>query len=92
MIEFHDPRADVGTEQMPYNLILGNGDVTVALLANGFPDSDAFLEQIGSVLAEAAPGVRVRHWNKGNASIIANDAMLTDIETECDAAIAAYGH
>ena len=37
-------------------------------------------------------GIEVRVWNKGNASIAAPDAMLDEIQAQCDAVIAAYGH
>jgi hypothetical protein len=32
----------------------------IGLLANGFPDSEAFLGELGSVLAERVPGLDVR--------------------------------
>ena len=50
MLEFHDPRADVGVKLSPYTLGLDlprQNNAKVACLANGFPDSVAFLEKVG---------------------------------------------
>lgn len=96
MIEFHDPRGETATPEENYELShdLGpDGDgTTVALLANGFPDSDSFLEVVGKVLSERLPKLTIKHWNKGNASITVPEEMLSEIEAECQIAIAAYGH
>ena len=95
MIKFHDPRARIGVEiesyRLSYDVRTGDG-ATVALLANGFPDSENFLVQIGKVMQALVPGLKVKHWNKGNASIPANDEILDDIEATCQVAVAAYGH
>jgi len=95
MIEFHDPRAEVGVEVEPYTLgvdLAGGKDVTIGFLANGFPDSDVFLALVAEAVREVLPEVGAAHWNKGNASIAANDDMLGEIEDRCQAAVAAYGH
>lgn len=96
MVRFHDPRARVGTNLESYDLArdvrVDNGKgVVVGLLANGFPDSDIFMGKVGEVIAERLPGVEVRFWDKGNAGLPANEAMLGEI-AKCDVAIAAYGH
>jgi hypothetical protein len=65
---------------------------TVGLFANGFPDSVAFLEHVGAALTAALPGVGVRLWNKGNASALASEQHLGEIQAECTAVVAAYGH
>ena len=93
MVDFHDPRATTRVEKTPYTLgtAVGTG-VTIGLLANGFPDSDNFLEAVGTALKEQVPGITLKSWNKGNASVPASDDTLADIESSCDAAIAAYGH
>ena len=36
--------------------------------------------------------LEILSWNKGNASIPANDEMLEDIRGSCHAVVAAYGH
>ena len=43
-------------------------------------------------LEQLIDGIEVRVWNKGNASIAAPDNMLEEIQSQCDAVIAAYGH
>ncbi len=97
MIEFHDPRGDVGIEAESYDLSCditvnqGQG-MTVGLLANGFPDSDNFLTAIGDGLQRRLPNITIRNWNKGNASIPAPQHMLDEIKASCQVAIAAYGH
>lgn len=96
MITFHDPRGEVATQDTPYDLsfvIPGDGaGVTVGLLANGFPDSQAFLEKLGEAISSKFAKVQIKIWNKGNAAIPAPDEMLSEIESHCQVAIAAYGH
>ena len=97
MITFHDPRGEVATPMEAYELAHdlsaqeGEG-TTVALLANGFPDSENFLDALSAVLRERFPKLEVRSFNKGNASIPAPQDMLNDIRSSCQVAIAAYGH
>jgi hypothetical protein len=97
MTTFHDPRGEVATAADPYtlsyNLAANDGDgTTVALLANGFPDSDNFLVAVGAALTKRLPKLSLKFWNKGNASIPAPDDMLAEIKASCQVAIAAYGH
>ena len=96
MITFHDPRGEVASAATPYELShqfaeQGQG-TTVALLANGFPDSDNFLNEVGNALKELMPNIELKFWNKGNASIPAPESMLQEIKAQCQIAIAAYGH
>ena len=65
---------------------------TIGLFANGFPDSVAFLEHVGAALQRAVPGICVKMWNKGNASALASERHLGEIQAECTAVVAAYGH
>ena len=95
MIEYHDPRAEVNVENFPYDLsitLTGSNQTTVGLLANGFPDSENFLNHIADVLLEREPGVTLQRYNKGNASIPASPEILESIINDCQAVIAAYGH
>jgi hypothetical protein len=95
MIRFHDPRAATAGRADPYTLgidLAGANGAPVAFLANGFPDSEPFLDAVAAALRSRAPGVEARFWNKGNASISAPDAMLDEIERDCVAVVAAYGH
>jgi len=92
-IQFHDPRAVPVAPAEPYvpRADLAKPQV-LGLLANGFPDSEAFLEALGHALASRMPGSSFRHYNKRNASIPANAALIETIRNECTAAVAAYGH
>lgn len=96
MITFHDPRGVPAIEVQEYTLehtFASNGaGTTVALLANGFPDSDNFLNAVGDALVTRLPDVQTKFWNKGNASIPAPEKMLDEIKSSCQVAIAAYGH
>jgi len=92
-IEFHDPRAEPMAVPEPYTLRAAmSGPMVVGLLANGFPDSVAFLEAMEGALAERLPDASFKHYNKGNASIPVSQTMLDKITAECAAVIAAYGH
>lgn len=93
-VTYVDPRAETATPVEPYELSvdLHGGPVTIGLLANGFPDSVAFLDLVGAALREALPDVSLRRYDKGDASTIASDEMLATIEAECGAVVAAYGH
>ncbi len=95
MIEFHNPQGERAVPADPYTLgidLAANPPSVVGLLANGFPDSENFLRHVGTELERLIDGIEVRFWNKGNASIAAPDSMLDEIQAQCDAVIAAYGH
>jgi len=92
-ISFLDPRGESALEPTPYDLSTRlEPGVTVGLLANGFPDSVEFLDAVGEAITAQRPGIELARWNKGDASAIANDTMLGEIEAECVAVVAAYGH
>ncbi len=92
-MQFLDPRGVPSREIEPYELSadLSEGD-TVALFANGFPDSVAFLDHVESSLGAQLPGVEFLKLNKGNASALASDEHLSAIADSCSAVVAAYGH
>ena len=95
MIEFHNPQGERAVPADPYTLgidLAANPPSVVGLLANDFPDSENFLRHVGTELERLIDGIEVRVWNKGNASIAAPDSMLDEIQAQCDAVIAAYGH
>ncbi len=95
MIEYHDPVAETAIEATPYGLgirLRGSNDAKVALLANGFPDSENFLHQIAAALNEQEPGLTLTVMNKGNASVPANEETLKAIQSDYQALITAYGH
>lgn len=92
-MEFVDPRGVPAAAIEPYTgrAALAAGE-KVGLFANGFPDSVRFLEHIGAALQRLVPGIAVQLWNKGNASMLASQQHLDEIEAECTAVVAAYGH
>ena len=95
MIKYHNPEAKVGIDNTPYTLsttIRGANAVSIGFLANGFPDSENFLNELSAAMQKLEPGMSVFAYNKGNASVPANDEMLAQIENDCDAVVAAYGH
>jgi hypothetical protein len=93
-VRFLDPRAEPGLPVEPYTLgvDVAAGVVHVGLLANGFPDSVNFLDQVELALAAVLPSAAFHRYDKGNASIPAGDELLSAIAAECQAAVAAYGH
>ena len=95
MIEYHNPDSSVGIEEIPYELSLtvnSEATATIGLLANGFPDSVEFLNAVGDAIRALFPSVRLREYNKGNATIAAGEQLLQEITGECAGVIAAYGH
>ena len=95
MIEYHNPEGAVGIEATPYTLstsIRGPSEISVGFLANGFPDSENFLNALQQAMQDIAPGLVARSYNKGNASVPASEEMLADLQSQCQAVVAAYGH
>ena len=95
MIEYHDPQANSSVAVTPYQLSVGlaaGKNVTVGLLANGFPDSENFLNLVAEALEIEVPGISFARYNKGNASIPASAEILSGIASQCQAVITAYGH
>ena len=94
-IQFHDPRGIRAGAHIAYSLGINLDQApesSVGLLANGFPDSEAFLDAVAVSLNERYPYLVIERFNKGNASITAPDSLMDDIASRCDALIAAYGH
>ena len=93
-IQYLDPRAEPSApiEVYELGLDLSAEGLTLGLMANGFPDSDTFLDHIADAVTARLPGIRFRRYNKGNASRLADETMLSDAAENCDAVIAAYGH
>jgi len=95
MLEYHNPEAAVGVDETPYELSvdISSGDAkSIGLLANGFPDSVEFLDEVGAALKRRFPSIDVHAYNKGNASIPAGEQLLGEIGGECVGVVAAYGH
>ena len=60
-IEYLDPRSEPGLPVDPYNLKINlkKPGVSVGLLANGFPDSVNFLNEVGIALKNRVPEYRL---------------------------------
>ena len=89
MIEFHSP---LGERATPATLHPRRRQRTPSLWflwPMVFPTRRSFSDTWQ--LKQLIDGVEVRVWNKNNASI-SSDAMLEEIQSQCDAVIAAYGH
>ncbi len=92
-VQFLDPRAEPGATPEPYELAVDiSAASTIGLMANGFPDSVRFLDHLENSLHAALPDLKIKRYNKGNATITANDEMLDGITKECHAVVTAYGH
>lgn len=92
-LEYLDPRATRLAPPEAYRLSATlDGPLTIGLLANGFPDSVAFLDAVESALGARLPAARFRRYDKGNPSIPATAALLGQIVGECDVVASAYGH
>ena len=97
MIRFHNPTARTAGAPEPYELSCDirpkdGADLTVGLLANGFPDSEVFIRKVGESIQKRLPNINTKLWNKGNAGVPASEEMLKEIAESCQVAIAAYGH
>ena len=97
MIRFHNPTARTAVASEPYELSCDirpkdGADLTVGLLANGFPDSEVFIRKVGESIQKRLPNIKIKLWNKGNAGVPASEEMLKEIAESCQVAIAAYGH
>ena len=92
-VHYHDPRAVLATPSDPYGLKADfTRAMTIGLLANGFPDSEEFLDAVEAALAPALPAAQFRRYNKHGASVPASDKMLGTIASECQVIATAYGH
>ena len=94
MITFLDPRSEPGApvEQYSLGIDVAAAPTVVGLVANGFPDSEEFLDAIEEVMAAELPSVTVKRWNKRNASATISDEMLDEVVGACQAVVSAYGH
>ena len=93
-IRFVDPRGVPARPVDPYHLTadLSIDGCTVGLLANNFPDSVNFLDELEQVLNETMPSLRTLRYAKPNASDTATVALLDEIVRDCRAVVTAYGH
>ena len=95
-VEFMLPKGRY-LESKPYGLSLtpGKAPARVGLLANGFPDSDNFLEKLATALKTVWPDTEFMPAVKASAdqlNIGVREPLLTDMANACDAVIIAWGH
>ena len=61
-------------------------------MANGFPDSVRFLDELERALRAVRPDLQVLRYDKGNASVVASEDLLERMSREVQAVVTAYGH
>ena len=97
VITFLDPRSAPSAPIEPYTArrqIPAVGEpLRIGLMANGFPDSVAFLERVGESLRKRTPPdtIVVLH-DKRNASALATDAQIEALACESHVVVTSYGH
>lgn len=94
-MSFVDPRSDVGDDVLSYD-DLSRRPIprrpTIGLLANGFPDSAAFLDALADELTTMIDGISFERVTKVSPPTPLTDAQLGLLTTSCHAVVAAYGH
>jgi hypothetical protein len=97
-VTYLDPRAQPSAPVEPYAAksawdTSSPGPLVVGLLANGFPDSVAFLHLVeASLLTRLPASTTTTFLNKGNASAPATEAQVNTMAAEVHVVVTAYGH
>jgi len=92
MMELLDPTAAVAPQALTYApRVASLQGKRVALVDNTKFNSDRLLQKIGDILKAEHGVAETRLWRKQNASVPVDDAMLAEIRTTCDVAIAGIG-
>jgi hypothetical protein len=87
-----DPTAEAPIPAEAYELFANtDGPLTIGLVANSFPDGTRFMDKLELALNEARPNATIRRYQKPSVLPV-TDEQLAAITSECDAAIAAWGH
>ena len=93
VIRFFDPRPAARPAPGSRTFVASRRERrTVGLLANGFPDSMAFLDAVAHTLAHAYPATRFVRVEKTSPPEPLTDEQLQVLTNDCDGVIAAYGH
>lgn len=96
-LEYLDPRPAVVDTGRRYDLTFDIGSrpasptPRIGLLANGFPDSAAFLDGVAATLREHHGDIDVESVEKASPPVALTDEQRARL-ARCDAVIAAYGH
>jgi hypothetical protein len=92
-LQFVDPRGVPSRPADPYVLSLElTPTTTIGLLANNFPGSVAFLDELEQAIHSSYPELATKRYAKPNASDTATTMLMSTIEAECDGLVTAYGH
>jgi hypothetical protein len=95
VIEFLDPHSPADTASRSYAAGLGDrldSGATIGLLANGFADSDTFLDTVEAALRERLPRCTFVRARKPSPTVVMSDDVFDDLSTRCHAVVSAYGH
>jgi hypothetical protein len=96
VIEFLDPHSPPEQVARSYGLGLGDvidgGQPAIGLLANGFADSEAFLDAVEGVLRARVPGASFVRARKPSPTVVVDHATFDRLVEACDAVVSAYGH
>lgn len=91
-VAYLDPTAEEPIPAEAYELFVKtDGPLTIGLVANSFPDGTRFMDKLELALNEVRPNATIRRYQKPSVLPV-TDEQLAAITSECDAAIAAWGH
>ena len=76
MIEYHNPSGRERRASSHGLSVPGRDPNAHWLLANGFPDSVEFLNEIGAAIEALRPGISIVAYNKRNATMPASEQLL----------------
>jgi hypothetical protein len=94
-VTFLDPRPPISVAASvaaPAAFTGPAGRARFGLLANGFPDSGAFLHELAASIGVLHPGSSFRFVEKARPPDALSDDQLQVLTGECDLVVAAYGH
>lgn len=91
-VQFLDPIADCMVPAQPYDLCASIVEgTTVGLVVNKIVHCDVFMRHVGEALLQVRPGVNLITYETGTITF-ADDELIEQVVTDCDAAICAIGH
>lgn len=92
MVIYLDPAGQPARDAIEYDLRADlSGPVRIAVISNGFPDSDRFRDILGQHLNEHIAGSELVMFEKADPSSIYGDEELAKIG-ECQAVALVFGH
>ncbi|TAK70670.1 MAG: hypothetical protein EPO13_02040 [Actinomycetota bacterium] len=92
-ITYLDPDAGPPHETHEYQLRLaGDGAVRIGLLANGFPDSTAFLQEVQAAIGAHQPDASFVLYTKPRLGTSLTPDEIGQHFGDCDALVVAIGH